>query len=189
MRFVNIAAEGIVFTVGSKYHRHAQALCFRTRLQVVQSVGDGDWRPVQVEQLAGQRIFLHHIAGVIQLCVHAEQQAHFFFRCHLADQVCHAGVGIHAPVFISIQLSVLVQILELQAVRLQDGGHVLDVGQFLLAGGFIRLNNGKSAVGLEEGFLSRTGFLVNALCADLHDLVRADRSVGFVLALGAAGAF
>ena len=51
-----------------------------------------------------------------------EQQAHFFLQGHLADQVGDAGLHRQAPVFIRIQLTVLVQILELVFTLREDRG-------------------------------------------------------------------
>ena len=172
VRLVDVAAEGIVLTVGGEHHRHAQALTLGTRLQVVERIGDGDGGTVQVEQLAGQRIVIHHLTGIRQLGVDAEQQTDLLLGGHLADEVSDAGVGLHAPVLIHVQCAVLVEILELQTIDLQNGGHALHIGQLDLTGGFVRLNHGEITVRLEKLLLSGGSVLINLLRADVHNLRR-----------------
>ena len=71
----------------------------------------------------------------------------FFLRGQLADQVPYVGFGICTPVFINIRRAGFVQILDLQAARLQDERDTFQRGQADLSGGFIRLDQGEISCG------------------------------------------
>ncbi len=137
---VDVAAERIVLTVGGEDHRDAQTLRFSLRLQVVQGVGDGDRGAVQIEQQAGHLELFDDVTGVFQISVDAQQSADLFHVVHLGDQVGNALVIRQTPVFVDVQLAVLIQILELQAVNLQNGGDAFDIRQASLSGRFVRLD-------------------------------------------------
>ena len=188
VRLIDVSAERIIFAVGGEHHRHAQALGLGGSLQVIQRVGNGDGRAIQVKQLAGEGVFLHHVARVVQLGVDTEQQANLFLRGHLADQIGDALVGILAPVLVHVQLAVIVEILEFQAVHIQDGSYAFHIGKLYLAGGFVGFNYGKRAAGLQKGLLGGSGLLIHLVGADVHHLVRADGRFGGLLRKGAAGA-
>ena len=179
MGLINVAAEGIVFTVGRVNHRHTQTLGFRRRLKVVQRIGNGDRGAVQVEQLTGELVFLNHLARVRQLRIDAEEQTDLLLRSHLTDEVGDTRIRIHAPVLINVQLTVVVEVLEFQSIHIQDRRHALHVGQLDLSGRFVRLDDRERTIRFEVFLLCRRFLRAGLLRADIHDFSRRNRRGSF----------
>ena len=55
-----------------------------------------------------------------------------FFQRHLVIEVFHARIYILSPVLVDIQLTIAVQVLELESIHLQNGGDAIEIPQFLL---------------------------------------------------------
>ena len=154
VRLVDVAAPGVELTVGGEHHGHAQALGFGRSLQVVERIDNFNGGAVEVEKHAGKVEIRNQGAGRFQIGADAEQQAGFLFFRHLADQIVDTGVHVLAPVFVHIQLAILVHVLKLESVDLQNRGYALDIGQTgLLAIGF---DESKTAVLRQQLGLGRT---------------------------------
>ena len=147
VRGIDVATPGVEFTVGGEGEGYAQPGSFghglhfvvrahlfvRCAVGVVQVIGDAVHVDVIPHGIVGtvigtilliQGIRVGEIhAGIVAAGADVVQQHGLFLECHLAQQVGDAVLDIRPPVLVHVQLSIIVQILELQSVH---GDDVLD---------------------------------------------------------------
>ena len=117
-------AVGVVQMAGDV--QHVNVAPHRARRERRAFIRHDAFRPEHVAQI--RKVNAHRAAAG----VHMVEKPRSFFQRHLVIEVFHARVHVLPPVLVDIQLTIAVQVLELEPIHFQNGGDAIEIPQFLL---------------------------------------------------------